>query len=80
MAKHNRDLAQPGDQPRHRRGGQATRSAGPVTLARAGTVLHRVVPAHLACRIGARAQAGTATPGPRWSPSRWGRSRWCSQR
>ena len=29
-----------------------------MTLARAGTMLHRVVPAHLACRIGARAQAG----------------------
>ena len=55
------DKAQPrsgaaGD--RHRRGGQATSSAGPVTPARSGTVLHRVVPAHLACRIGARAQAG----------------------
>jgi predicted MFS family arabinose efflux permease len=29
-----------------------------VTLARGGTVVDRVVPAHLACRIGARAQAG----------------------
>src|SRR5579864_3301632 len=37
--------------------GQATGAAGPVALAR-GTVFHRVVPAHLACRIGARAQAG----------------------
>ncbi len=47
-----------GDRRRHRRDGQATRSAGPATPARSGTVLHRVVPAHLACRIGARAQAG----------------------
>jgi predicted MFS family arabinose efflux permease len=29
-----------------------------VTPLRGGTVVHRVVPAHLACRIGARAQAG----------------------
>ena len=29
-----------------------------MTPARSGTVLHQVVPAHLACRIGARAQAG----------------------
>jgi hypothetical protein len=39
-------------------GRQAARSAGPVTPPRSGTVLHRVVPAQLACRIGARAQAG----------------------
>ena len=29
-----------------------------MTPARSGAVLHRVVPAHLACRIGARARAG----------------------
>ncbi|HMD23126.1 MAG TPA: hypothetical protein VKH61_03430 [Streptosporangiaceae bacterium] len=29
-----------------------------MTPARSGTVLHRVVAAHLACRIGARARAG----------------------
>jgi hypothetical protein len=55
MAKRNRDLTQRGT-------GAVTagaaRSAGPVTPVRSGTVLHRVVPAHLACRIGARAQAG----------------------
>ena len=63
MAKRNRDLA--------RRGGvgdgagavaagsgQATRRADPVALARRGAVVHRVVPAQLACRIGARARAG----------------------
>ena len=38
--------------------GQATSPAGPVTPARSGTVVHRVVPAHLACRVGARARAG----------------------
>jgi predicted MFS family arabinose efflux permease len=57
MAKRNRDLA--------RRGagavagsGQVARSARPVTLARGGTVVDRVAPAQLACRIGARARAG----------------------
>jgi predicted MFS family arabinose efflux permease len=34
-----------------------TRLAGLVTPVRGGTVIHRAVPAHLACRIGARAQA-----------------------
>src|SRR4029077_12742408 len=29
-----------------------------LAAARGGTVFHRVVPAHLACRIGARARAG----------------------
>src|SRR5258708_8349711 len=38
--------------------GQVARPAGPVTLARGGTVVDRVVPAQLACRIGARARAG----------------------
>jgi predicted MFS family arabinose efflux permease len=37
--------------------GQATKSA-PVIPARSGTMVHRVVPAHLACRIGGRARAG----------------------
>src|SRR5260370_534608 len=37
---------------------QAARRARPVTSARFGTVVHRVVPAQLACRIGARARAG----------------------
>lgn len=37
--------------------GQATKSA-PAIPARSGTVVHRPVPAHLACRIGARARAG----------------------
>jgi hypothetical protein len=35
-----------------------------VTLARGGTVVHRAVPAHLACRIGARAQAGRRNAWP----------------
>ena len=38
--------------------GQVTSSAGRVTPARRGAVVHRAVPAHLACRIGALAQAG----------------------
>src|SRR5260221_14746460 len=57
MTKRNRDLA--------RRGtgflagsGQATSSAGRLALARGGAVVDRVVPAQLACRIGARARAG----------------------
>jgi predicted MFS family arabinose efflux permease len=37
---------------------QATRPAGPVTPGRSGTLVHRVFPAHLACRVGARARAG----------------------
>src|SRR5271156_958790 len=52
------------DRCRPRRRGQATRSAGLVTPARSGTVLHRVVAAHLACRIGARARAGKAPAPP----------------
>jgi predicted MFS family arabinose efflux permease len=38
--------------------GQVASSAAPVTLARRRTVVHRVVPAQLACRIGVRARAG----------------------
>ena len=38
--------------------GQITRPAGPVTLAHGGGVIHRVVPAQLACRLGARARTG----------------------
>jgi len=38
--------------------GQASGPAGLVTPARGGAVVHRVVPAQLACRIGARARAG----------------------
>jgi predicted MFS family arabinose efflux permease len=44
--------------------GQASGSAGPVTPARGGGVVDRVVPAHLACRIGARAQAGERNAWP----------------
>jgi hypothetical protein len=35
-----------------------------VTLARGGTVVHRVVPAQLACRLGARPQAGQGNAWP----------------
>jgi hypothetical protein len=58
MTKRTRDLA------KRRTGGvtggsgQVTPLAGPVAPARSGSLIHRVVPAHLACRIGARAQAG----------------------
>ncbi len=44
--------------------GQASGLAGPVTPARGGTVVDRVVPAHLACRIGARTQAGERNAWP----------------
>lgn len=44
--------------------GQVIRPAGPVTPARGGAVVHRVVPAHLACRIGARAKAGERSAWP----------------
>jgi hypothetical protein len=37
--------------------GQTVKPA-PVTPARGGTAVHRVVPAQLACRVGARARAG----------------------
>lgn len=38
--------------------GQIAGPAGLVTPARSGAVVHQVVPAHLACRLGARARAG----------------------
>jgi predicted MFS family arabinose efflux permease len=38
--------------------GQAASSAGQMAAARRGTVFHRVVPAHLACRVGAETRAG----------------------
>ena len=64
MAKRNRDLAQQGlaaSPP------GAARPPGwhPVAPSRSGTVVHRVLPAHLACRIGAAisvAPAGSADP------------------
>src|SRR5258706_579428 len=58
MAKRNRDLARRGAGAVAAGSGQVARPAGPVTLARGGTVVDRVVPAQLACRIGARARAG----------------------
>src|SRR5512140_2131126 len=44
--------------------GRVTRPAGPVTPARSDTMVHRVVPAHLACRIGAQARAGERNAWP----------------
>ena len=44
MTKRNRDLAR--------------RDTGALTSGSGGTVVDRVVPAYLACRIGARARAG----------------------
>jgi hypothetical protein len=44
--------------------GQVIKPAEPVTPARGGAVVHRVVPAHLACRIGARAKAGERSAWP----------------
>src|SRR6266851_4256034 len=58
MTKRNRDLARRGTRGVTSGSGQVTGPAGPVTLARRGTVFHRVVLAQLACRIGARARAG----------------------
>src|ERR1700722_6179299 len=58
MAKRTRDLAKWGTGGVTGGSGQVTRLAGPVVPARSGSLAHRVVPAHLACRIGARAQAG----------------------
>ena len=58
MTRRDRDLAKRGTGAVTAGSGQASRPAGPVTPARSGTVVHRVVPAQLACRVGARAQAG----------------------
>src|SRR6266567_3712108 len=64
MTKRNRDLARRGTGSLAAGSGQATSSAGRVTAARGGTVVHRVVPAQLACRIGARARAGERNAWP----------------
>jgi hypothetical protein len=58
MRNRNRDRALRGTGAVTSGSGQIIRPAGPVTLAHGGGVVHRVVPAHLACRIGARARAG----------------------
>src|SRR6266571_2306 len=63
MRLRNRDRARPGTASTSG-SGQVTRPAGPVALARRGTVFHRMVPAHLACRIGARARAGQRNAWP----------------
>ena len=55
MTKRTRDLAKRGTGGVTGGSGQVIRLAGPVVLARCGSLVHRVVPAHLACRIGARA-------------------------
>jgi hypothetical protein len=66
MANRNRDLARRDTGAAASGSGQVTRLAGLVTLARRGGVVHRVVPAHLACRIGARTRAGERNA---WSAS-----------
>jgi predicted MFS family arabinose efflux permease len=58
MTKRNRDLARRGTGSLTAGSGQAASSAGRLAAARGGTVVHRAVPAQLACRIGARAGAG----------------------
>jgi predicted MFS family arabinose efflux permease len=58
MTKRGRDLAKRGTGAVTAGSGQAAGPAGPVTPARSDTVVHRAVPAHLACRIGTRARAG----------------------
>jgi hypothetical protein len=60
MTKRTRDPAKWGTGGVTGGNGQVTRLAGQVAPARSGSLAHRVVPAHLACRIGARAQAGGA--------------------
>jgi hypothetical protein len=57
MTKRTRDLAKRGTGGLTGGSGQVIRLAGPVAP-RSGSLVRRVVPAHLACRIGARAQAG----------------------
>src|SRR5580700_1066590 len=58
MAERTRDLARRGTSAVASGRGQVTRLAGLVAAARCGSLAHRVVPAHLACRIGTRVQAG----------------------
>src|SRR5260370_37143665 len=58
MTKRDRDLAKRETGAVTAGSGQVTGLARPVTSARFGTVVHRVGPAHLACRLGARARAG----------------------
>ena len=64
MRQRNRYLARRGTGSLAAGSGQATSSAGRLAAARGGTVLHRVVPARLACRIGAQARAGERNAWP----------------
>jgi hypothetical protein len=64
VTERNRDLTRRGTGAFTSGSGPATRPAGPVTLARRGSVGDRVVPAHLACRIAARARAGERNAWP----------------
>src|SRR5712664_3831228 len=58
MAKRTRDLRKRGTGAVIAGSGRAGGPAGRVTPARSGAVVDRVVPAHLACRIGAGPRAG----------------------
>jgi len=58
VTEHNGDAAKRGLDAVAAGSGRVIRPAGPVAPARGGTVVHRVVPAHLACHVGARARAG----------------------
>ena len=53
MTKRTRDLAKRGTGGVTGGSGQVTRLAGLMVPARSGSLVHRVVPAHLACRVGA---------------------------
>jgi hypothetical protein len=64
MTKRTRDLAKRGTGGVTGWSGQVTRLAGLMAPARSGSLAHRVVPAHLACRIGARPQAGERNAWP----------------
>jgi hypothetical protein len=75
MTKRTRDLAKRGTGGVTGGSGQVTRLAGMVAPARSGSLAHRVVPAHLACRIGARAQAGERPRPLDHSPCRAGPAR-----
>lgn len=58
MTKRGRDPRKRATRPVTAGSGQVASSAGQVTAAHGGTAFHRVVPAQLACRVGARAPAG----------------------
>ena len=59
MAKRTRDLAKRGTGGVTGESGQVIRLVDLVAPVRSSSLIHRVVPAHLACRIGARPRPGS---------------------